>query len=256
MRLKNKLAVVTAAASGMGREGVLRFLREGARVAAIDVDAAALQRLADEAQAAGHELATVQADLLQAEQARACIHQAAERLGGIDILWAHAGMPGPGAVEGLDLAEYERAISLNVTSAVIAAGEVAQHMRARGGGSLIFTASVSGLVGSMMSPIYSAAKFAVVGFAKSAAQRFAPDHIRVNVICPGLTETPMKQGFIGRSGNAEETAANERKLLAAIPMGRFGLAHEMADAALWLASDESSYVTGVALPVDGGYTCR
>src|SRR5690606_25205206 len=125
-------------------------------------------------------------------------------------------------------------------------GEVAQHMRARGGGSLIFTASVSGLVGSMMSPIYSAAKFAVVGFTKSAAQRFAVDRIRVNVICPGLTETPMKQGFIGRSGNAEETAANERKLLAAIPMGRFGLAHEMADVALWLASDESSYVTGVA----------
>lgn len=256
MRLNDKLAVVTAAASGMGREGVLRFLREGARVAAIDIDAGALERLAAEAAAAGHQLATVQADLSRAEQARGSIHQAAERLGGIDILWAHAGIPGPATIEGLDLAEYERAISLNVTSAVLAAGEVAPHMRARGGGSLIFTASVSGLVGSMMSPVYSAAKFAVVGFAKSAAQRFAADRIRVNVICPGLTETPMKQGFVGRSGNADETRANEQKLLAAIPMGRFGLAHEMADAALWLASDESSYVTGVALPVDGGYTCR
>ncbi|MCW4456371.1 SDR family oxidoreductase [Flavobacterium sp. MXW15] len=257
MRLHNKLAVVTAAASGMGREGVLRFAREGARVAAIDIDGDALRALADEVAGRGHApLEIIVADLSQAEQARDSIHQAAARLGGIDILWAHAGIPGPATVEGMDLDAYRRAIDLNVTSAVLAAGEVARHMRARGGGSLIFTASVSGLVGSMMSPVYSAAKFAVVGFAKSAAQRFAADGIRVNVVCPGLTETPMKQGFVGRSGDPEETAANERRLLAAIPMARFGLAHEVADAALWLASDEASYVTGVALPVDGGYTCR
>lgn len=257
MRLKDRLAVVTAAASGMGREGALRFAREGARVAAIDINADALSALADEVRAAGGgELVTVPADLSDPAQARASIHSAAQMLGGIDILWAHAGIPGPASVEGMDLAEYERAMALNVTSAVLAAGEVAQHMRARGGGSLIFTASVSGLVGSMMSPIYSAAKFAVVGLAKSLAQRYAVDGIRVNVICPGLTETPMKQGFVGRSGDPEETAANERRLLTAIPMARFGHAREMADAALWLASDESSYVTGVALPVDGGYTAR
>jgi NAD(P)-dependent dehydrogenase (short-subunit alcohol dehydrogenase family) len=257
MRLKDRLAVVTAAASGMGREGVLRFAREGARVAAIDINADALSALADEARAAGGgALVTIPADLSDPEQARASIHSAADALGGIDILWAHAGIPGPASVEGMDLSEYERAMALNVTSAVLAAGEVARHMRARGGGSLIFTASVSGLVGSMMSPIYSAAKFAVVGLTKSLAQRYAVDGIRVNVICPGLTETPMKQGFVGRSGDPEETAANERRLLTAIPMARFGQAREMADAALWLASDESSYVTGVALPVDGGYTCR
>ena len=257
MRLKDRLAVVTAAASGMGREGVLRFAREGARVAAIDINADALSALADEVRAAGGgPLVTIPADLSDPGQARASIHSAADALGGIDILWAHAGIPGPASVEGMDLSEYERAMALNVTSAVLAAGEVARHMRARGGGSLIFTASVSGLVGSMMSPIYSAAKFAVVGLTKSLAQRYAVDGIRVNVICPGLTETPMKQGFVGRSGDPEETAANERRLLTAIPMARFGQAREMADAALWLASDESSYVTGVALPVDGGYTCR
>ncbi len=156
----------------------------------------------------------------------------------------------------MDLAEYERAMSLNVTSAVLAAGEVAQYMRARGGGSLIFASSVSGLVGSMFSPIYSAAKFAVVGLAKSLAQRYAVDGIRVNVICPGLTGTSMMSGFIGRNGDPVEMAANEKKLLAAVPLGLFGRAHEMADAVLWLASDEASFVTGVALPVDGGYTCR
>jgi len=257
MRLQGKLAVITAAASGMGRAAVLTFVREGARVAAIDINAGALAALAAEVREAhGVEIATVQADLSKAEDARASIHRAAEALGGIDVLWAHAGIPGPASVEDMDLAEYELAMNLNVTSAVLAAGEAAPYMRKRGGGSLMFTASVSGLVGSMMSPIYSAAKFAVVGLTKSLAQRFAPDGIRVNVICPGLSETPMKKGFIGRSGDPEEMAANEKKLLAAIPMARFGQAQEMADAALWLASDESSYVTGVALPVDGGYTCR
>ncbi|MFT3762261.1 MAG: SDR family oxidoreductase [Pseudoxanthomonas sp.] len=257
MRLQDKLAVVTAAASGMGRAGVLNFVREGARVAAIDINAEALAKLAADVRAAhGADIATVQADLSRAEDARASIHRAAEALGGIDILWAHAGVPGPASVEDMDLDEYRRAMDLNVTSAVLAAGEVAQYMRRRSGGSLIFTSSVSGLVGSMMSPIYSAAKFAVVGLAKSLAQRFAADGIRVNVICPGLSETPMKQGFIGRSGDPAEAAANEQKLLAAIPMGRLGQAQEMADAALWLASDESAYVTGVALPVDGGFTCR
>lgn len=253
MRLKGKLAVITAAASGMGRAGVALFVREGAQVAAIDINADALAALVAEF---GDSVVAVQADLSTSEGARGSINQAAEALGGIDILWAHAGIPGPASVENLDLEQYDRAMTLNVTSAVLAAGEVAQHMRLRGGGSLIFTSSVSGLVGSMFSPIYSTAKFAVVGLGKSLALNFASDKIRVNVICPGLTETPMMSGFIGRSGDPAELAANGAKFLTAIPLGRFGHAEDVAQAALWLASDESSYVTGVALPIDGGYTCR
>ncbi|MCX7321157.1 MAG: SDR family oxidoreductase [Hyphomicrobiales bacterium] len=148
------------------------------------------------------------------------------------------------------------AMSRNVTSATLGAGEVIKYMRERGGGSVIFTSSVSGIVGSMMSPIYSAAKFAVVGLTKSLAQAFAGDQVRVNVICPGLADTPMKLGFTGRSGVAAEAAANETKLLTAVPMGRLCKAEDVAYAALWLASDESSFVTGVALPVDGGFTAR
>jgi NAD(P)-dependent dehydrogenase (short-subunit alcohol dehydrogenase family) len=256
MRLAGKLAVITAAASGMGRAGVELFLREGAKVVAVDINADALEDLAAVMEQKGHTLETVQADLSHSEEARRSINEAAAKLGGIDVLWAHAGIPGPASVEGLDLAEYDRAITLNVTSAVLGAGEVIGHMRKRGGGSLIFTASVSGLVGSMFSPIYSAAKFAVVGLTKSLALRFAADNVRVNVVCPGLADTPMKSGFTGRSGDPAEAAANQARLLANVPMGRLCKAEEVAHAALWLASDDASFVTGVALPIDGGFTAR
>jgi NAD(P)-dependent dehydrogenase (short-subunit alcohol dehydrogenase family) len=256
MRLADKLAIVTAAASGMGRAGVELFLREGARVAAVDVNGAALAELAAQMKAQGYEIATVRADLSRPDEARSSIHEAAAALGGVDILWAHAGTPGPGGVENLDLAAYDQAIALNVTSATLAAGEVIGHMRRRGGGAIVFTASVSGLVGSMFSPVYSAAKFAVVGLTKSLAQRFAADNVRVNVVCPGLADTPMKLGFTGRSGDPEEAQANQARMLAAVPMGRLCRAEEAAHAVLWLASDDASFVTGVALPVDGGFTAR
>jgi NAD(P)-dependent dehydrogenase (short-subunit alcohol dehydrogenase family) len=256
MRLAGKLAVVTAAASGMGRAGVELFLREGASVAAVDVNADALAGLAAALAEQGRSIVTIQADLSSPSEVRSSINEAAMKLGGIDVLWAHAGIPGPGGVENLDLGEYEKALALNVTSAVLASGEVIAHMRKRGGGSLIFTASVSGLVGSMFSPVYSACKFAIVGLTKSLAQRFAPDGVRVNVVCPGLADTPMKIGFTGRSGDPAEAAANQARLLAAVPMGRLCRAEEVAHAVLWLASDDASFVTGVALPVDGGFTAR
>ena len=256
MRLANKLAIVTAAASGMGRAGVELFLREGAKVAAVDIDAGALAALATDMRAKGHDIVTVQADLSQPEQIRCAFNDAAAGLGGVDILWAHAGIPGPGGIENLDLPAYEQAMALNVTSAALGAGEVIGHMRKRGGGAIVFTSSISGLVGSMFSPVYSTAKFAVIGLTKSLAQTFAPDNVRVNVVCPGLADTPMKIGFTGRSGDPKEAEANQARLLAAVPMGRLCKAEEAAHAVLWLASDDASFVTGVALPVDGGFTAR
>lgn len=253
MRLRGKLAVITAAASGMGKASVELFVREGATVAAVDINEGALHDLAA---TLGSAVIPVAADLSTVDGVKSSIAAAAERLGGIDVLWAHAGTPGPASVEDMDLGQYDLAIALNLTSAVVAAGEVARHMRARGGGSLIFTASVSGLVGSMFSPVYSAAKFGVVGLTKSLAQRFAPDGIRVNVVCPGPIDTPMLPGFVARGDDKAQAAENERKLVGAIPLGRVGKPSEVAHAGLWLASDDSSYVTGVALPVDGGYLSR
>ena len=255
-RLQGKSAVITAAASGMGRAGVELFLREGAQVAAVDINGAALADLAAQVESNGYSLTTIEADLSEASQTRRAIDAAGQKLGAIDVLWAHAGSPGPGSVEQLDLAAYQKAIDLNVTCAIVCAGAAVSHMRLRGGGSVIFTASVSGLVGSMFSPIYSAAKFAVVGLTKSLALSFAKDGVRVNVVCPGLADTPMKSSFTSRSGNPAEAAANEARLLTSVPMGRLCRAEEVAHAALWLASDDASFVTGVALPVDGGFTAR
>jgi NAD(P)-dependent dehydrogenase (short-subunit alcohol dehydrogenase family) len=241
----------------MGRAGVELFLREGARVAAVDINADALAWLAADVKRQGAVLETVVADLSDPSRAREAIEDAARKLGAVDVLWAHAGSPGPGNVEQLDLPAYEKAIALNVTSAIVTAGTAVSQMRARGAaGSVIFTSSVSGLVGSMFSPIYSAAKFALVGLTKSLALSLAKEGIRVNVVCPGLADTPMKSGFTSRSGDAVEAANNEARLLATVPMGRLCRAEEVAHAALWLASDDSSFVTGVALPVDGGFTAR
>lgn len=250
MRLANKLVMVTAAASGMGREGVKAFVREGATVAAVDIDQAGLDALVAEI---GPSVKPIQANLLDRDRCRSVVHEAAERLGGLDLLWSHAGIPADGVVEGIDLEALDRTITLNITSTMLIAGEAVGHMRRRGGGAILFTGSTAGLVGSMGSPVYSAEKFAVVGYAKSLAQRFAADNVRVNVVCPGITDTPMLPQFFASGGDPK---AFEAKLLASIPLGRPARAVEVANAALFLLSDEAEYITGVALPVDGGYTCR
>lgn len=256
MRLKDKLAVITAGASGMGRAGSLLFAKEGAKVAIVDLNQGAAEALAAEIGAAGGTAFAIRADLNKPDECRSSIKQAAEALGGIDILWAHAGIPGTDVVEDIELDEYELSMSLNVRSAYLTVGEGVKHIRQRGGGSVIMTASISGLVGSMLSPLYSAGKFGVVGLGKSLALRYGPEQIRVNVICPGLTETPMLRGFMGRNASDDQAAETQKRFVGMIPMGRVASPQDIANTALFLASDESAYVTGVAIPVDGGFTAR
>ena len=183
------------------------------------------------------------------------IRNAIELLGGsVDILWSHLGVPGSDQIEDLSEEQFNFAMQMNILSAIASSGVAIPKMQ--NGGSIIFTASVSGLVGSPLSPLYSAAKSGVVGLAKSLALRYAPQNIRVNAICPGPVDTPMLIQFASRTGNLEEAAANKQKLLLAIPLGRLGQPEDIASAALWLGSDDSGFVTGIALPVDGGYTAR
>lgn len=256
MRLKNKLAVITAAGSGMGRAGAELFAREGAAVAVVDINAVAVTEVVDEIRRNGGTAHGIVADLSKMEDCKRFVHEAAERLGGIDILWNHAGIPGPGAIEDMDLPLYDKSVMVNLTSAVVASADAVRYMRKRGGGALLFTSSAVGLVGSGFSPTYSALKHGVLGLTKSLAQRYAPDKVRVNAVCPGPMDTPMLPQFMGRSDSPEGAAENEKKLRASIVMGRLGQPIEIAHAALWLVSDDASFVTGASLPVDGGYTCK
>jgi NAD(P)-dependent dehydrogenase (short-subunit alcohol dehydrogenase family) len=256
MRLKNKLAIVTAAASGMGRAGCELFAREGATVVAIDIDQAGLDDVVASISSSGGKAFGLVANLLDANACLSAIEKAVGDMGGVDILWAHAGMPGLRDVENLDLVAYGQSMDLNVRTSLLMAGAVSAHMKKRGGGSIVLTASVAGLVGAAVSPVYSAAKFAVVGMAKSLALRYAADGIRCNAVCPGQVQTPMLAQFYDPNASAAEARAAQARTLSAIPMGRVAQPVEIAEAALWLASDAASYVTGVALPVDGGYTAR
>ena len=256
MRLKNKLAIITAAASGMGRAGCEVFAREGATVFAIDIDQGRLNEVVAGVETAGGKAYGRVADLLDPEVCRKVVDEAAAQMGGLDILWNHAGIPGLRDVENLDLVEYARTMDLNIRTGLLMTGAAIPHMRKRGGGSVVFTASTAGLVGASVSPIYSAAKFGVVGMGKSLALRYASEKIRVNVVCPGPIETPMFPQFFDPNASKEAAADAQAKVIAAIPLARMGQAVEVANAALWLASDEASFVTGVALPVDGGFTAR
>ena len=261
MRLAGKIGIVTAAASGMGRAGALRFAREGAQVAVVDVDAAGVQRVVSEITAAG---GTAHGIVGRSHEGRGL---APHRVGhgepasrASTSSGTTSGIPGPAAVEGIDLNAFDLAIDLNLRTVLITTEAAIPEMRARGGGSLLFTASTSGLQGSAYSPVYSMCKFGVVGFVKSLARAARPG------------EDPRQRGLsradrhadAARLRGAARSEVDGRAWIrrswcagaphGSVPLGRTGRPEEIANAALFLLSDEASFITGAALPVDGGVT--
>jgi NAD(P)-dependent dehydrogenase (short-subunit alcohol dehydrogenase family) len=254
--LTGKKAVITAAASGMGRAGLELFAASGAAVVGIDIDRARLDDVVDGIRRSGGKAFAVHADLRDPAACVAAIAAAAHLLDGIDILWAHAGCPGPEGIEGVTQSAYDGALDLNLRSAFTTVAEAVPHMRKAGGGAVVLTSSTAGLTGAHVSPLYAAAKHAIVGLAKSLGMRYALENIRVNAVCPGPIDTPMFPKFFSAAATPEQAAVYREKVVTAIPMGRMGRAQEVAEAALWLASDKASFVTGAALAVDGGYTAK
>ncbi len=147
-------------------------------------------------------------------------------------------------------------MDLNVRSVFWTTGRAIPELRKRGGGSILFTASIAGLIGSPFSPVYSAAKWGVNGMMASLAGRLAADNIRVNSVCPGPIDTPMLKVFMGRPDQETDREANQAMMEKLTPLGRVGRPEEIANAALFLLSDEASFITGVALPVDGGFVSK
>ncbi len=258
MRMKDKCGIVTAAGSGMGRAGAIRFAAEGAAVALVDIAAAAVEAAVAEIEAAGGKAVGIEADLTRDEDSRRIVREAARALGGVDFVWNHVGHPGPASVEGIEMADFDLAVTLNMRTVLITTEAAIPEMRARGGGALLFTASTSGLQGSPYSPVYSAVKHGVVGFVKALGKRLAGEGIRVNAICPGPIDTPMLRVFVARPDQQSTHGLDREALIArhggALPMGRPGKPEEIANAALFLLSDEASFVTATTLAVDGGST--
>jgi NAD(P)-dependent dehydrogenase (short-subunit alcohol dehydrogenase family) len=254
-RLKDKVAIITAAGSGMGRASALLFAQEGAKVVVSDIDRSRGQETVKHIKEAGGEATFVQADVSKVLDMERMVKASVDTYGKLNILYNHAGMPGAFKLEGVSEEEWQTSIEVNAKGSFFATKYAVPEMRKIGVGSVIFTASTAGLVGSSYSPVYSFAKGGIVNMTKSLALLLAPDNIRVNCICPGMTDTPMTLGFMG-PGTDEEKEERRSLFLKTVPLGRMARPEEMAYATLFLASDESSFVTGIALPVDGGWTAR
>jgi NAD(P)-dependent dehydrogenase (short-subunit alcohol dehydrogenase family) len=258
MRMQGKIGLVTAAGSGMGRAGAIRFTAEGASIGVVDIDPDAVAAVVAEIEAAGGKALGITADLTQDADSRRIVRETANHFNGLDFVWNHVGHPGPAAVEDLDMKDFDQAVDLNLRTVFITAETAVPELRARGGGSMLFTASSSGLTGSMFSPVYSMAKFGVVGMVRAMAKRYAAEGIRFNAVCPGPIDTPMLRVFVARPDQQSTQGMDKEELVRTrggmAPMGRPGKAEEIANAALFLLSDEASFITGAALPVDGGLT--
>jgi NAD(P)-dependent dehydrogenase (short-subunit alcohol dehydrogenase family) len=253
-RFEDKTVVVTGAAHGIGRASALRFASEGANVAVIDIREADSRGVAEECIAAGGHGRAYRADVSDADEVESVVSMIVTDFGGIDILHSHAGRLRAGTVLETDLEEWNRTLSVNVTSMYLMTRAVVPRMQARGGGAIITTGSISGLFGEPALSAYTASKAAVVNLTRSLAIDFAKSGIRVNCVCPGWVDTGFNNPQFDHDAMTDKDIAEliERT----VPLGRQGLPEEMAAAVAFLASSDASYITGQTLTVDGGLLCH
>lgn len=248
-RLEGKSCLISGGAKGLGAAQARLFAREGARVAVGDVLESEGARLADELRESGEDSLFVRLDVTSEADWEGAIGAVMERFGALDVLVNNAGIYNRAPVEETTLEEWERVMDVNSTGVFLGTKHAIPAMRRSGGGSIVNMSSVAGLVGSRTQTVYNASKGAVRLLTKSTAVQYAPEGIRANSVHPGVIETDMMQEVI----RTEEERTTRMSLT---PIGRFGTAEDVANGVLFLASDESSYVTGAELVIDGGLTVQ
>jgi len=248
MRLTGKVAIITGAGSGIGRACAIAFAREGAKVTLVGRTRAKLDHVAGEIGAAAFAQA---GDIRKQSDIERIVQATVERFGGLHVLVNDAAVLHAGTVESQTDSQWDDTFATNVKGMWHFTRAVVPHLRRAGGGSVINISSVIGLVGARNRAAYSASKGAVTVLTKSMALDLAADQIRVNCICPGIVETELVEKFITEAPDPE---AARRQRIALHPLGRFGKPEDIAPMAVYLASDESSWVTGAAFCVDGGYS--
>jgi len=251
-RLDGKAAVVTGAASGIGRATAEAFVREGARLIATDLQEAPLLALADELRRGGAEVDTVVGDVSVEADARRMIGAAVERFGRLDVLVANAGIIPLGDAMEMTADDWDNVMAIDGRGMFLTCKFAIEAMESTGGGAIVCLSSISGLAGQKRQAAYGPAKFVATGLTKHLAVEWADRGIRVNAVAPGTIRTERVKQLPDEPGGAEYLAEIERMH----PMGRIGEPAEVASVIVFLASDDASFVTGAVLPVDGGYLAQ
>lgn len=252
-KLDGKVALITGGGSGIGRATAMLFAREGAKVVVADISLELGEASVRAIRESGGVATSVKTDVTKEEDVRRAVRTAMDSYGRLHILFNNAGVAGPYGVADVPAETWTRVMDVNVMGTFFGFKHGVPAIQQSGGGAIVNTSSTAGLAGSVGSPIYSAAKGAIVNLTKSMALLLAKSNIRVNCVCPGPVDTPLNQAFFAGMPNPEAARAS---FIGGIPMGRIGKPEEVAVAVLFLASDEASYITGVPLPVDGGHLAR